>query len=381
MGGVARFPPSWSLIIAKRVGASSKLASKGNIVARPLQRRSLATFSGSGRGSAGVLIGISRPQHVKYCLSMQVARLEGFYWVARTGGYAAAARAFPYPLSQPAVFQQVRKLEKELGLRLFERVGKGELRLNAAGRARAQSRDARPRAAPGRRGAHPATGAAELDPPVATPRARAARRRARAGGARSGGGPQRRGRLGGRLLPEPAPRWAGEPRGRDAELVPGVTRRRRARAPATGGLAPADGGDVRDLQHGHHPSRASTACARPKRRRARPGRLGEHHGSHLRVGGRGRRLLAGPFDRRGVAAPARGGRACLRSGARSLPGAGGVARDRARESSRRRRLERAWRRAPLSAAASAVRGRVTSRKWRRFSQKAGEKPPECDRGT
>ena len=65
---------------------------------------------------------------------MQIARLEGFYWVARTGGYAAAARAFPYPLSQPAVFQQVRKLENELGLRLFERVGKAEVRLTAAGR-------------------------------------------------------------------------------------------------------------------------------------------------------------------------------------------------------------------------------------------------------
>jgi DNA-binding transcriptional LysR family regulator len=65
---------------------------------------------------------------------MQIARLEGFYWVARTGGYAAAARAFPYPLSQPAVFQQVRKLEDELGVRLFERVGKAELRLTAVGR-------------------------------------------------------------------------------------------------------------------------------------------------------------------------------------------------------------------------------------------------------
>jgi DNA-binding transcriptional LysR family regulator len=65
---------------------------------------------------------------------MQVARLEGFYWVARTGGYAAAARAFPYPLTQPAVFQQVRKLEDELGVRLFERVGKAEVRLTAAGR-------------------------------------------------------------------------------------------------------------------------------------------------------------------------------------------------------------------------------------------------------
>jgi DNA-binding transcriptional LysR family regulator len=65
---------------------------------------------------------------------MQIARLEGFYWVARTGGYAAAARAFPYPLTQPAVFQQVRKLENELGVRLFERVGKAEVRLTAAGR-------------------------------------------------------------------------------------------------------------------------------------------------------------------------------------------------------------------------------------------------------
>ena len=64
---------------------------------------------------------------------MQVSRLEGFYWVARTGGYAAAARAFPYPLSQPAVFQQVRKLEEELGVPLFERVGKARLRLTAAG--------------------------------------------------------------------------------------------------------------------------------------------------------------------------------------------------------------------------------------------------------
>jgi DNA-binding transcriptional LysR family regulator len=65
---------------------------------------------------------------------MQIARLEGFYWVARTGGYAAAALAFPYPLTQPAVFQQVRKLEDELGVRLFERVGKAQVRLTAAGR-------------------------------------------------------------------------------------------------------------------------------------------------------------------------------------------------------------------------------------------------------
>lgn len=65
---------------------------------------------------------------------MQVARLEGFYWVGRTAGYAAAARAFPYPITQSAVFQQVRKLEDELGVRLFERAGKAEVRLTAAGR-------------------------------------------------------------------------------------------------------------------------------------------------------------------------------------------------------------------------------------------------------
>ena len=65
---------------------------------------------------------------------MQLHRLEGFFWVAKTGGYARAARAFPYPISQPAVHQQVKKLEGELGVRLFERVGKEELLLTPAAR-------------------------------------------------------------------------------------------------------------------------------------------------------------------------------------------------------------------------------------------------------
>lgn len=64
---------------------------------------------------------------------IQVHRLEGFFWVARTGGYAKAARAFPYPITQPAVHQQVKKLESELGLVLFERVGKETMQLTAAG--------------------------------------------------------------------------------------------------------------------------------------------------------------------------------------------------------------------------------------------------------
>ncbi|MHC4939316.1 MAG: LysR family transcriptional regulator [Planctomycetota bacterium] len=64
---------------------------------------------------------------------IQLNRLEGFYWVAREGGYAKAARAFPYPITQPAVHQQVKKLEGEIGAALFERVGKDNIVLTPAG--------------------------------------------------------------------------------------------------------------------------------------------------------------------------------------------------------------------------------------------------------
>lgn len=64
---------------------------------------------------------------------IQIHRLEGFFWVARTGGYARAARAFPYPITQPAVHQQVKKLETDLGTTLFERVGKDRMQLTPAG--------------------------------------------------------------------------------------------------------------------------------------------------------------------------------------------------------------------------------------------------------
>jgi DNA-binding transcriptional LysR family regulator len=65
---------------------------------------------------------------------IQLNRLEGFYWVAKTGGYAKAARAFPYPITQPAVHQQVKKLEGEVGAPLFERVGKDRIVLTPAGK-------------------------------------------------------------------------------------------------------------------------------------------------------------------------------------------------------------------------------------------------------
>jgi DNA-binding transcriptional LysR family regulator len=72
---------------------------------------------------------------MKLSFTMQLHRLEGFYWTAHAGGFARAARAFPYPISAPAVYQQVRKLEAELGVRLFQRAAKDRLSLTAAGRA------------------------------------------------------------------------------------------------------------------------------------------------------------------------------------------------------------------------------------------------------
>lgn len=65
---------------------------------------------------------------------IQLQRLEGFYWVARCEGYARAARSFPYPITQPGVHQQVKRLEAELGVRLFERVGKDRVILTPEGR-------------------------------------------------------------------------------------------------------------------------------------------------------------------------------------------------------------------------------------------------------
>ncbi|MCB9880504.1 MAG: LysR family transcriptional regulator [Planctomycetes bacterium] len=60
-------------------------------------------------------------------------RLAGFHLVATSGGYAKAARAASYPISQPALHQQVRKLEREVGVTLLERVGKDTMRPTPAG--------------------------------------------------------------------------------------------------------------------------------------------------------------------------------------------------------------------------------------------------------
>lgn len=61
---------------------------------------------------------------------MNVHHLELFYYVAKHGGISAAVRRIPYGIQQPAVSGQVGNLEKELGVRLFER---SPFRLTPAG--------------------------------------------------------------------------------------------------------------------------------------------------------------------------------------------------------------------------------------------------------
>ncbi len=61
---------------------------------------------------------------------MNVHHLELFYYVAKHGGISAAVRKIPYGIQQPAVSGQVGALEKELGVRLFER---SPFRLTPAG--------------------------------------------------------------------------------------------------------------------------------------------------------------------------------------------------------------------------------------------------------
>lgn len=64
---------------------------------------------------------------------IQIHRLESFYWVASSGGYARAVRAMPYPITEPALHQQVRKLEHEIGAPLLERLGKDRMAPTPAG--------------------------------------------------------------------------------------------------------------------------------------------------------------------------------------------------------------------------------------------------------
>lgn len=58
-------------------------------------------------------------------LSFSLGALEGFWRVGRHGSYAEAARNFPYPITQPAVYQQVKSIETALDVQLVVRQGRG----------------------------------------------------------------------------------------------------------------------------------------------------------------------------------------------------------------------------------------------------------------
>ncbi len=66
---------------------------------------------------------------------VRINALEGFSLVAERGGYARAVEAMPYPVTEPALHQQVRKLERALGVRLLERGPRRRMILTPAGRA------------------------------------------------------------------------------------------------------------------------------------------------------------------------------------------------------------------------------------------------------
>src|SRR5262245_17856003 len=68
-------------------------------------------------------------------IEVRLHQLEGFFYVGAEQGYARAARAMPYPITEPALHQQVRKLERSLGAKLLQRGPGRRMLLTAEGRA------------------------------------------------------------------------------------------------------------------------------------------------------------------------------------------------------------------------------------------------------
>ncbi|MDB5837346.1 MAG: hypothetical protein JWR14_7176 [Caballeronia sp.] len=64
-------------------------------------------------------------------MRISLQQIETFYWVARLGGFHAAARH--QHLTQPTISARIQEFEEHLGVRLFER-GRGRSELTLAGR-------------------------------------------------------------------------------------------------------------------------------------------------------------------------------------------------------------------------------------------------------
>ncbi|MEZ6186803.1 MAG: LysR family transcriptional regulator [Planctomycetota bacterium] len=78
-----------------------------------------------------VLVAVSPPRPP----AVRLHQLEGFFHVATHQGYARAVAALPYAITEPALHQQVRKLERALGTSLLERAAGRRMHLTPAGRA------------------------------------------------------------------------------------------------------------------------------------------------------------------------------------------------------------------------------------------------------
>lgn len=66
---------------------------------------------------------------------IRMHQLEGFFHVARLGNYTRAAEAFSYPIGQPAVYQQVRGLQEDIGVTLVRQATPRRTELTPEGRA------------------------------------------------------------------------------------------------------------------------------------------------------------------------------------------------------------------------------------------------------
>jgi DNA-binding transcriptional LysR family regulator len=68
-------------------------------------------------------------------MTVRLHQLEGFYWTGVEGGYTRAAQAMPYPITEPAIYQQVRKLERTIGVPLVRQAKPRKTVLTPEGRA------------------------------------------------------------------------------------------------------------------------------------------------------------------------------------------------------------------------------------------------------